>query len=134
MSEWSVYILSSTVKNCTYVGYTRTLRVNKRLMKHNGLLVGGAKATTRNRPWQVVVSVDGLEKRPAMQLEWRMHRRYSGPHGLPGRLKQLALALRMEQWTSTAPKLCELVNLRVTWHAVEIPPPDCLLGWVNLNK
>lgn len=133
MTEWSVYVLKSTVSNYTYVGYTRTLKIIKRLAKHNGLLVGGAKATTRHRPWQVAVSVDGLERRAAMQLEWRMHRRHSGPSGYPGRMQQLAAALRMEKWTSTAPLRSQLTNLTVCWHlsSEDGEKPVCLEEWIG---
>ena len=131
MSEWSVYVLRSTVANRTYVGYTRTGKILSRLAQHNGLKAGGAKATRSGRPHEIVASVDGLEKRPAMQLEWRMHRRYSGPKGIQGRLGQLCKALSMERWTSTAPPTDSLTELRVSWHSSSLEEPLELKKWIK---
>jgi len=137
MSEWSIYVLASTVANRTYVGYTRTAKILSRLSKHNGARAGGANATRAHRPWQVVLSVDGLERRPAMQLEWRMHRRYAGrgaSSSIGRRMQQLAAALSMERWTSTAPALQSLASLRVTWHCAAVDKPVCLAKWLEPPK
>ena len=133
MSDWSVYVLASTLARRTYVGYTRTATLARRLRQHNGVLKGGAKATAGCRPWQMVVSVDGLERRPAMQLEWRMHRRYSGPRGIAGRLGQLATALGMERWTSTAPPVASISSLKITWYTESISTPEGLTKWLAVK-
>lgn len=47
---WYVYVLLSC-KGSTYVGITTD--VVRRLQQHNGELKGGAKTTSRERPWSL---------------------------------------------------------------------------------
>ena len=68
--KYSVYLLKSTVSNRTYIGYTNKA-VELRLRKHNGELQGGAKRTSRHRPWEIVLYVTGFEyERTALQYEF----------------------------------------------------------------
>ena len=47
---WVVYVLRSvTNSNLMYCGMTNNLR--RRLRQHNGLIKGGGKYTSANRPW-----------------------------------------------------------------------------------
>lgn len=46
---WHVYVLRSAVHDATYVGVTTELE--RRLAQHNGARPGGARSTTRGRPW-----------------------------------------------------------------------------------
>ena len=48
--SWYVYVLVSA-RGRTYVGVA--LDVERRLRQHNGLLVGGARATRAGRPWRI---------------------------------------------------------------------------------
>lgn len=130
MSDWSIYLLVSSIGR-TYVGYTRTATLLRRLRQHNGEIKGGAKATRFGRPWVMVASVDGLQKRPALQLEWRMHRRYPGPRGIGSRLNQLAAALNLRQWTSTAPLVASITSLRLSWYSESLTVPNNLEQWLQ---
>ncbi|GJM23093.1 MAG: hypothetical protein DHS20C15_30080 [Planctomycetota bacterium] len=49
MQEWFVYVLVSESVGATYVGVTKDLE--RRVAQHNGELAGGARNTTRGRPW-----------------------------------------------------------------------------------
>ncbi len=49
--SWSVYVLRSRSGPRTYVGIA--LDVKRRLIQHNGGVVGGAKSTRVGRPWRV---------------------------------------------------------------------------------
>jgi predicted GIY-YIG superfamily endonuclease len=113
-----VYCLVSASGRRTYVGYT--IHLARRLRQHRGELVGGAAATHgAQHDWRLLYVVRGLpSRRAAMQLEWRLHR--LGKHGRrrhsvapphQGRLDQLREALAMERWTSTAPRVADLVPL-----------------------
>jgi hypothetical protein len=63
----------------SYVGYTDKISV--RLLKHNGLVAGGAKSTMKQRPWDYVAVVAGFaDAKEARSFEWAWQ------HPLPGRL------------------------------------------------
>ena len=59
----------------TYVGCTND--PTQRLRRHNGLLVGGARATRRGRPWRFAFVVRGFgpDKSAALSFEWHLKRR-----------------------------------------------------------
>lgn len=82
MQTWWVYLLESSTEPLTYTGVTTD--VTRRLEQHNGVLPGGAHATRRGRPWQVL-HVEGPLARVAA------HRREHAIKLLP-REKKLALA------------------------------------------
>ena len=98
------YILRSRAGGRTYNGYTNHMA--RRLRQHNRELVGGARATGRGGPWEVIAvvvagtnSVEAFTRVRALSLEW--HIRYPTgrrprPHefnGPAGRVAGLALAL-----------------------------------------
>lgn len=58
---WWVYLLQSTKTGMTYTGATTDFQ--RRLRQHNGELVGGARTTTRGRPW-VSLHVEGPMSKP----------------------------------------------------------------------
>ena len=69
MNEPVVYLLASEVSNKTYIGYTNN--IFQRIRRHNGIISGGAKYTTRDRPWKLVLYVSGFkDKRDALSFEW----------------------------------------------------------------
>jgi hypothetical protein len=69
--RWVMYVLTSMVSECSYVGVTPDLR--RRLRAHNGEIMGGAKYTRMHRPWAVMATVcgfrskvrEGTRRRPA---------------------------------------------------------------------
>lgn len=131
---YSVYCLVSA-KGRTYVGVSNN--VERRLRQHNREIVGGARAT-RVRPgeeatWRLLFVVQGLEKRTALQLEWRLHRRQHRPTplcsahvGLPRsnagvRVVELYRALTMRDCvTSTANPTRSWQGVSIEWHDEEI--------------
>ncbi len=71
---WLVYVLLSSDGTSTYVGITTDLE--RRLDQHNGDLPGGARSTTRGRPWRVGTSYGPFETRAEAQaVEYRVKRR-----------------------------------------------------------
>ena len=103
-SSYACYVLQSLVRpSKTYVGITNDRF--KRLRRHNGEIVGGAKATRCARPWRLLAFVDGFgaDKCAALRFEWSMHhpriRRLSKPwHGAAGRLHCARQLLESEAW------------------------------------
>jgi len=66
---WHLYVLVSASGSETYVGITTD--VERRLEQHNGELPGGARTTTRGRPWSVGALFGPFESRAeAQSAEW----------------------------------------------------------------
>jgi len=69
-SDHMCYVLKSLNKRI-YVGYT--VDFNRRLRQHNGELVGGAKKTEKERPWEQICEIKGFyDKSSALRFEWRI--------------------------------------------------------------
>lgn len=65
------YVLKSQVRNILYIGYTCDFQ--RRLKQHNGVLAGGAKKTSRWRPWDPIFLIYGFEdKNQALRFEYRL--------------------------------------------------------------
>lgn len=64
---WFVYILKSATVPKFYTGITPDLE--RRLRKHNGELVGGARFTRTGRPWTIAYSEGPLPLNDAMRRE-----------------------------------------------------------------
>jgi predicted GIY-YIG superfamily endonuclease len=60
------YLLYSKLRNRTYIGYTNT---TNRLLKHLGILKGGAKATKSMTDAQEVCFVEPFDKSDALSFE-----------------------------------------------------------------
>ncbi len=89
------YILKSKVSDYTYNGYTN--RIDRRIRQHNKEIKGGAKATSRNGPWEYLAIItateetsDAFTKVKALSLEWSIRyptnkrprpREFSTPEG-----------------------------------------------------
>jgi len=58
----------------TYIGTSKN--PNNRLLQHNGLLSGGAKAT-RGRQWKIIRTILFNNKRDAQSFEWYWKHRQS---------------------------------------------------------
>ena len=90
--SWYVYLLCTvSPPTKTYVG--ATIDLDRRLQQHNGLLKGGAIATSRvPGGWYRVCYVTGFEsKREALRFEWWWKRRSASLQGSPLDRRQEAL-------------------------------------------
>jgi putative endonuclease len=73
-TPWYAYVLLSAAETETYVGITTDL--DRRLGQHNGEEPGGARSTTRGRPWRLGVSFGPYSTRAeAQRVEWSIKRR-----------------------------------------------------------
>ena len=114
---WSVYLLEDLDHKRTYVG--ATLDIHRRLLQHNGIQAGGAKATS-GREWSRVCHVTGFpHQKSALQFEWKwknLSKKEVGKTALGRRIQALIVLLNLEQSTSKATDYKEYVdNLQVVW-------------------
>ena len=121
--DWNVYLLISNSNKKTYIGASNNPK--KRLRCHNGELVGGAKATKKDRPWEHVFIISGLDKISALQLEWRLKKKKSTKSnklisfsGINNKIKNLYEVLNLDKWTSKSKDLSSF-NLLITWFKPE---------------
>lgn len=78
--SWHLYVLRSASGSETYVGITTD--VERRLGQHNGELPGGARTTTRGRPWTIGAQFGPFESRSeAQSAEWSV-KQLRGPERL----------------------------------------------------
>jgi len=74
MDEYILYLIINSDNNCTYVGITND--PEKRLRKHNGELVGGAKYTKMKKGtgiWKYYGFILDLEKIESLIIEKKIH-------------------------------------------------------------
>ena len=94
------YCLKSAVCNRTYVG--ASVDIDHRIRQHNGQLTGGAKYTSKNRPWEIKLVVRGFSTwREALQFEWRWKKvrvRYGKMSPLERRKECLRLLMLRKPW------------------------------------
>lgn len=76
-NEYLCYCLRSvTARARTYFGTTHDLV--HRLRQHNGVIKGGARATSTTRPWRVALVVRGFSDRSAaLRFEWFCKQKHS---------------------------------------------------------
>lgn len=117
--EWKVYLLHAidgTKK--TYVG--ATVDVDRRLRQHNGLLSGGARATSGSQ-WKRICHITGFpHERAALQFEWKWKHVSKQQKGgaLQRRISALCLLFGLEKTTQKATDYQEYVNsLNVVWES-----------------
>ncbi len=121
-----VYCLTNRAHSHTYVGVTNDMQ--RRLRQHNGRLSGGARYTRNMRKhtgmhWRLLYVICGLpNRRTALQVEWRLHRRASASRQNPfgstaaaRRAWQLQRALKLPRVTATAPLNANLTAI-VVWY------------------
>lgn len=73
ISDHSCYILISETSGRLYIGYT--VNFNKRIRQHNGEIKGGAKKTSKDRPWKPICIVKGFyDNSSALRFEYRLQR------------------------------------------------------------
>jgi len=113
---WKVYLLQDINSQRTYVG--ATLDIHRRLLQHNGVQSGGAKATS-GRQWSRICHVTGFpHERAALQFEWKWKNLTKKENGsaLDRRTKALIVLLNSSQSTSKATDYKEYVDsLEVIW-------------------
>jgi predicted GIY-YIG superfamily endonuclease len=105
-NQWVVYCLVST-DGSTYVG--ATVDKDRRLQQHNGILKGGAKATSRTPgAWRRLCYVQGFpDNHAALSFEWRWKslsrkKEYNGLEPMERRLQALQELLSLDRPTSKA--------------------------------
>jgi structure-specific endonuclease subunit SLX1 len=101
--SWNVYLLVSPTG--TYVG--ATVDLDRRLRQHNGLISGGAKATTsRSDSWIRACHFEGFaSERDALQFEWawKHHTKsFKGGSALERRFKAASSLLSSVKATNSA--------------------------------
>ncbi len=107
------YLLSSTIINRSYVGYT--VNLTRRIRQHNGEIKGGAKGTHYGRPWEIVGYISGFPDRTtALQFEWAIKHCRKGGWGVKGRIAAIEIILEKERATSKAVENKEL-RLTMNW-------------------
>lgn len=106
-SRWACYLLSTSDESSTYVG--ATVDIHRRLRQHNGLIKGGAKATSRKPgDWKRICYVTGFpDNHAALQFEWRwksLSRKkiYTAMSPLKRRLEALKELLSLDRPTTKA--------------------------------
>jgi len=108
-TKWAVYCLATEDYSATYVG--ATVDADRRLRQHNGLIKGGAKATSARvgagYTWSRICHVRGFpDNHAALQFEWRWKSlcRRKDITGKPvsRRLKALKILLSLDKPTSQA--------------------------------
>ena len=76
ITRYNCYLLESVnrkAKKKIYFGYT--VNPERRLKQHNGLLVGGAKHTKKNRPWRMLFYISGFDsEHSALQYEYMVNK------------------------------------------------------------
>ena len=118
---WAFYIVVN--RGCTYAGVSPD--PVRRLRKHNGEIVGGAKYTLSKGPgWKHVCLVHGFQtKIQALQFEWAVkHVKPRDQGGLSARLIKLFSVLNAPYWTSKAPPAAG-ITLRIEWKMAETTLP-----------
>ncbi len=111
-SYYYCYLLKSSTTRRTYFGATNDL--TKRLRQHNGQLKGGAKTTTRGRPWKMVVCISGfLTLNEAFSFEWYNHHpgKKMRSHGLLHRIRVLASIIKDGRWRKKYPIKTNIISV-----------------------
>lgn len=97
----------------TYVGYT--VDPSRRIRQHNGEISGGAKRTSKARPWKMVCYIEGFpDKRTALQYEWINNHPKIKRWGVNGRITTMKETLMKDKFTKTSKPTKDL-NLTINW-------------------
>lgn len=71
LSDYVCYVLKSDVAERIYIGYT--INFARRLRQHNGEIKGGAKKTSKHRPWSPICIIRGFyDSSAALRFEARL--------------------------------------------------------------
>lgn len=105
-APWFVYLLATVEAPVrTYVG--ATIDPDRRLQQHNGILKGGAIATSRvPGGWYRVCYLKGFEsKREALRFEWWWKRRSVKLQGSPLERRQKAMEAMLAEYAQNSSEL-----------------------------
>ena len=110
--SWNFYIIYKN--NLSYAGVTPY--PDKRILKHNGIISGGAKYTLSKGPgWKYVCIISGFDKINALRFEWAVkHCPPKSKKGLKNRINKLYSVLLKDRWTSKSPD-SDTIPLIITW-------------------
>jgi len=128
------YLLQSLDRKRTYIG--ATVDVDHRLDQHNGVLKGGAKATS-GRQWERVIYVTGFPSwKDALKFEWRwkhITRTYKYGFGLAGRVRALLHLVGMDRASAAAtPFILWRTNFRLWVKSNRLADLEKIDGWTRL--
>lgn len=106
---WFCYILkcinitNEKQRNLTYNGSTN--KPSRRIRQHNGVIIGGAKAT-KGKQWEMYAILTGFPTHQnCLSCEWRIKKpdnkkRTAKYCGVVGRLKGLNKVIQLKKWTN----------------------------------
>ena len=112
--KYYVYLLKSGVSAKTYIGYT--IDPYRRLLQHNGIKTGGAKRTTKGRPWDLIMFITGFPtERTALQFEFCIQhtKKYRRTMGIKNKMYIMKKLLTQERICKTSPKNSELKLMHI---------------------
>lgn len=125
-NQWVCYILKSNNplhNNKTYIGSTNNIK--RRIKQHNGILVGGAKATKIMRPNEIICVLTGFpHKIAALKCEWLLkhpngtYKNNNKYYGIIGRLKGINYLLNNSEKWKLRSENC-LINIWIKKEYVE---------------
>lgn len=112
-NESVCYILSSTIVNRCYIGFT--VNLTRRIRQHNGEIKGGARGTRYGRPWEIVGYISGFpNETTARQYEWAIKHCRKGGWGVNGRINAIEIVLNKKAATDKCIKN-KYLNLSMNW-------------------
>jgi putative endonuclease len=95
MGNEDYYCYLITAENRTYIGMTNDLE--RRLLQHNGILKGGAKATRMKSGWKYRIVVGVFNRSDASIFEYMWKQSMSGIDKKTERVREL-LADNINKW------------------------------------
>lgn len=82
------YLITTEKRDRIYIGYT--VDFERRLRQHNGEITGGAKKTSKYRPWYPLVLISGFEdNHQALRFEYRLQKAARRSHKIERHLDNI---------------------------------------------
>lgn len=115
ISDHSCYIIKSISTGRLYIGYT--LDFTRRLRQHNGEIVGGAKRTSKGRPWTPICIIKGfLDNSSALRFEYRLQHNYKGRPSLAKILDNLKFIIKNGDGSIQHGNKLSWPHLHIIWY------------------